>query len=215
MSYLWRDNRNFVAGRSGVGFDFRISNCVSFNIEGNINVFSDHFNSKKAGNADWQLNALAGFSFRLGKTHRKVEAPRTIMPEAAPAVKKEEPASQPERPEVKEEPVAPVALTARQDIFFTLNSSAIRENEAAKIDVLVAYLKEHPETQVAITGYADVQTGNPRYNKALSQRRAEQVAGVLISKGISEARISVVARGDTEQPFPAAEQNRVAICITK
>ena len=214
MRYLWRDNRNFVAGRGGVGFDFRISNSISFNIEGNVNVLSDHFNSKKAGNADWQFNVLAGFSCRLNKKHRKVEAPREIIfEETVPVVTKEEPVSQPVLQETKQDLIDSAALTARQDIFFALNSSVILASETAKIDSLVAFMKTHTETQVVITGYADVQTGNPRYNKVLSQRRAEEVAVLLTVNGISRERITVFAKGDTEQPFPVMEQNRVAICL--
>lgn len=89
----------------------------------------------------------------------------------------------------------------------------ILASETAKIDSLVAFMKTHTETQVVITGYADVQTGNPRYNKVLSQRRAEQVAVLLTVNGISRERITVFAKGDTEQPFPVMEQNRVAICL--
>lgn len=47
--------------------DFRICDAVAFNLEGNANTLSDHFNSKKAGNADWQFNILAGVSIRFGK----------------------------------------------------------------------------------------------------------------------------------------------------
>ncbi len=130
-----------------------------------------------------------------------------------PVVTKEEPVSQPVLQETKQDLIDSAALTARQDIFFALNSSVILASETAKIDSLVAFMKTHTETQVVITGYADVQTGNPRYNKVLSQRRAEQVAVLLTVNGISRERITVFAKGDTEQPFPVMEQNRVAICL--
>ena len=51
--------------------DFRICDAVAFNLEGNANALSDHFNSKKAGNADWQFNILAGVSIRFGKGYTK------------------------------------------------------------------------------------------------------------------------------------------------
>lgn len=38
----------------------------------------------------------------------------------------------------------------------------------AKIDALLNFLNEHPEKKVVITGFADAQTGNPRYNMTLS-----------------------------------------------
>ena len=214
LEYLWQDKQNLVAGRMGLGCDLRLNDRLAINIEGNANALSDKFNSKKAGNCDWQFNVLAGFSCRLNKKHRKVEAPREIIfEETVPVVTKEEPVSQPVLQETKQDLIDSAALTARQDIFFALNSSVILASETAKIDSLVAFMKTHTETQVVITGYADVQTGNPRYNKVLSQRRAEQVAVLLTVNGISRERITVFAKGDTEQPFPVMEQNRVAICL--
>lgn len=62
LQYLWDDTKAFVAGRLGVGMNFRICDAVAFNLRGNANTLSDHFNSKKAGNADWQFNILAGVS---------------------------------------------------------------------------------------------------------------------------------------------------------
>ena len=58
LPYLWDGSRFFGVGRMGLGMDFRICEAVAFNLEGNANVLSDHFNSKKAGNADWQFNLL-------------------------------------------------------------------------------------------------------------------------------------------------------------
>lgn len=213
LRYLWRDSRSFVAGRMGLGFDFRLCERVVFNLEGNANVLSDHYNSKKANNADWQFNVMAGFSFRLGKTHvksrKQEEAPLSEI------VVKDTDTPYFE-PETKKEPVVkPVPQTISREVFFALNSSVVRESEMAKIDALLNFLNEHPEKKVVITGFADVQTGNPRYNMVLSKRRAEQVAEILTGKGIAKERITLIAKGDTEQPFARAEQNRVAICIAE
>ena len=104
LDYVWRGSGCFGLGRVGVGVDFRLSDCVSFNVEANANATSDHFNSKRAGNADWQFNVLAGFSCRLNKKHRKVEAPREIIfEETVPVVTKEEPVSQPVLQETKQD----------------------------------------------------------------------------------------------------------------
>ena len=118
--------------------------------------------------------------------------------------------------ETKKGPVVkPVPQTISREVFFALNSSVVRESEMAKIDALLNFLNEHPEKKVVITGFADVQTGNPRYNMTLSRRRAEQVAEILTGKGIAKERITLIAKGDTEQPFARSEQNRVAICIAE
>lgn len=213
LQYLWEDSRFFVAGRGGVGFAFRLSNTVSFNLEGNANILSDHFNSKKAGNADWQFNALAGFTFRFGKA--KKEAPASQ--ETAPVIQETVPTqpTQPEKEEVKVEEPQPQKLEPIQEnIFFTLNSYKIRTSEEPKIDVLVAYLKKNANTKITLTGYADKQTGNATINKRLSEQRAQQVAKALVAAGIAESRITIDSKGDTVQPFNTPEENRVTICIT-
>ena len=69
MEYLW-DSKLFVAGRFGVGIDFRVGERVLLNLEANANVMSDKFNSKRADNADWQMNLLAGVSYSFGKKYR-------------------------------------------------------------------------------------------------------------------------------------------------
>ena len=71
MEYLWQEGKFLVAGRFGLGCDFRLNDRLSINIEANANALSDKFNSKKAGNCDWQLNALVGVSIRLGKSYTK------------------------------------------------------------------------------------------------------------------------------------------------
>ena len=213
LQYLWDDTKAFVAGRLGVGMDFRICDAVAFNLEGNANALSDHFNSKKAGNADWQFNILAGVSIRFGKGYTK-KAQKTAPASVAPRnVPKEEPKEETKPvvvPEKKTEKLQPV----QTNVFFKINSTVIRLEEARKVDELAAYLQKHPALKVTLTGYADAQTGNPRINKTLSAKRAQAVADALTAKGIAATRITVDSKGDTVQPFATPEENRVTICIT-
>ena len=215
LAYLWDKSKFNVAGRAGLGLNFRLSEKVLFNIEANANVLSDKYNSKKAGNADWQFNLLGGFTFKFGKSCKKAEPivyeqPVPVQPAPAPVEEKkvEEPAP---APVVVKEEVKPMT----QNIFFAISSSDIRESENSKIASLVEYMKENPSSKVTVCGYADKQTGNARFNKSLSKKRAESVADRLKSEGISAERVTVDYKGDTEQPFSTMEQNRVSICIAQ
>ena len=76
-------------------------------------------------------------------------------------------------------------------------------------------MNENKESKVVISGYADVKTGNKNVNLRISEKRAKATAEALKTKGISEDRIQVEFKGDTEQPFEINEQNRVAICVTQ
>lgn len=215
MEYLWRDSKVCVAGRGGLGANLRLADRLYFNLEVNANLLSDKFNSKKAGNSDWQFNALAGFTIKFGKTHKKI----------AP-VRREEPAPQPlvETKQV-EEPVVLVenkveqkkaeAQSMRQNIFFAINSAVIRSSEESKIDELVSFLQKNDKAAVTICGYADAATGTAAVNERLSRKRAQIVADTLKAKGIASDRIKVDFKGDKEQPFPVVEENRVTICVAE
>ncbi len=158
LRYLWRDKRSFVAGRMGIGFDFRFCDRLAFNLEGNANVLSDHYNSKKAGNADWHFNVLAGFTFRLGKTHTvKKKTPREV-PVIQPVMEKEPQKNPIKESQIEKQDPVPVVTTLRKEIFFTLNSSEIQEKEAVKVSELAHFLSENSDNLVEISGYADAQT---------------------------------------------------------
>lgn len=217
LRYLWRDTRSFVAGRLGLGADFRLSDAVAFNLEGNANVLSDHYNAKKAGNADWHFNIMAGFTFRLGKGYTKKE--KTISRETTPALPVTTTPTRQSEPVKEKTAEVPVKTEktepTRENIFFALNSSELQDSEESKINTLVTYLQKHTDSRIVLTGYADKQTGNPRINSRLSQQRAQKVADALIAAGIAASRITVDYKGDTVQPFDTPEKNRVTVCITE
>lgn len=210
LRYLWTDNKISPVGRFGLGTNLRLTSNLFFNIEVNANVLSDKFNSKKAGNADWQFNALAGFTIKFGKTSRKTE-PVYYEPTPQPApVVKEEP-----KPVQQPAPVKQEKVTMTENVFFALNSSVIRSGEKQKIEKLAEFMKNHAECKVTICGYADKQTGNADINMRLSKKRAENVATQLKEMGIDSQRITVDYKGDTVQPFSTPEENRVSICIAE
>ncbi len=209
MQYLWKESKNLIVGRGGLGLNIRLSDKVGLNIEANANTLSDKFNSKKAGNLDWQFNALAGFTIKLGKSYTKTE-PVYYEPTPIPEPKPE--------PKVEPKPVVtPIEKfePMKQNIFFDINQSVIRKDQESKIDELVIYLNKYPNSKVSIIGYADKGTGNSKINDRLSKERAASVSEALQNKGISEKRIITDAKGDTVQPFAVNDENRVSICIAE
>ena len=211
MEYLWRDGKFLIAGRMGLGCNLRLNDRLSINIEGNANVLSDKFNSKKAGNCDWQLNALVGLTIKLGKSYTKT-APVYYEPE--PAVVEQ---PKPEPVVAKEPEPKPVVVVEpmKQNIFFALNSALLQNDQLAKIDAMIKYMEKNPTSKVAVTGYADKETGNPKINMTLSEKRAKNVVEALKAKGIAADRIITSYKGDTVQPYQKPEENRVCICIAE
>ncbi|MCD8290405.1 MAG: OmpA family protein [Prevotella sp.] len=213
LSYLWDGTKVRLAGRVGVMADFRICDAVTLGLEASANVLNDHYNSKKAGNADWYINALVGVKINLGKTYTT----KKITPPAPPEKVVERVVEKVvEKPAPPAPPVVEKVEPLRRDIFFTINATHIVGTEAAKVKEVAEYLKKYPEATVQVTGYADKGTGNEKINQALSEKRAQAVVDSLINDyGISSSRIFSSAKGDTEQPFDVDTQNRVSICIAK
>lgn len=210
MDYLWTEGKFLPAGRLGLGCNLRLNDHLAINIEGNANILSDKFNSKKAGNADWQFNALIGLTVKFGKGYK--ETPPVYYEPEPVVVEQPKPAPVVEKPQPKKEVVA---QSMKQDIFFAINSARIQDDQKSKIDRLVEYMQKNPSAKVKVTGYADVDTGNSRINKSLSEKRAANVANALKAKGVTAERIIVDSKGDTVQPYKTPEENRVSICIAE
>ena len=210
MRYLWDGTKVRPFGKAGLLFDFRVSDKVSINIEGNANTLSDKYNSKKAGNWDWYFNALAGVKINLGKTYTT-----RFIPDPEPEIRYVEKVVEkvvevPAKVEVK--PIEKM----RRDIFFTINSFKVRETEAEKIKDIADYLNANPRAKVEVTGYADAGTGNNRINDRLAKQRADVVVKTLMNDyNISANRIYFDSKGSRVQPFAENDLNRVTICIAE
>lgn len=214
MRYIWDGTKVLPFGRGGIELGFRVSDAVSIVVEGNANMLSDKYNSKKSDNPDWYFNALAGLRINLGKTNNKKAAPEPEPePQPAPAPAPQPapaPAPQPQpQPEVKR--VEPI----RRDVFFKINRYAVTTAEAAKVDEVANYLKQNPDAKVTVTGYADAGTGNNRINDRLARERAESVKKALLARGIDASRINTDSKGARVQPFAENNKNRVTIMIAE
>ena len=207
LEYLWDGSKIRPFGRAGLELAFRLSDAVSFTLEGNANLLDDHYNSKKAENPDWYFNALAGFRINLGKTYNKIVPPAPV-PEPEPVVEPE--------PEPTPAPVVEKVEPLRRDIFFLINKFDIRDTEAQKVKDIADYMAKYPESKVIVTGYADAGTGNDKINDRLAAQRADAVVKALKEQyGISESRISYDSKGARVQPFAENDLNRVSICIAE
>jgi type IX secretion system PorP/SprF family membrane protein len=74
-------------------------------------------------------------------------------------------------------------------IYFKANESTLLPESKKQLDLLVAFLKQSPETEISVKGYAD-NTGGDMLNSTLSLRRAQAVANYLTDAGIDARRIS-------------------------
>jgi outer membrane protein OmpA-like peptidoglycan-associated protein len=212
LEYRW-DSRTFFQTRMGANVDFRLNDHWSVGLEAQAAVLCDRYNSKKAENADWYFNALAGVKYNIGKTHRSKSVPVERCQPTEKIVERiiERPAPAPAPAPAQQA----VAQPFRRDIFFVISSSKVSDAEMVKIMEVADYMKKNPNAKVEVTGYADRGTGHAAINDKYAQSRADMVVEALKKQGVDASRISSSSKGDTEQPFEVNELNRVAICIAQ
>ena len=103
-------------------------------------------------------------------------------------------------------------IDVRHPILFPFDSSVITADEMISINSLAETLKEYPDTNVVINGWASTE-GATLYNSKLSGQRAIAVKSALLAKGIAEDRINTVAKGETGIFSDLLKLNRRAIVI--
>jgi len=227
MSLLWSGTKTRLVGKFGAYLDFKVSRRVALGLEVNCNATSDHYNSKKAGNADWYFNALAGVKVRLGKVSKTKLLTNTgngtnsfgtnaVQITDTPTAGKDSVQVKNPTPTPDPTPDPEVREPLRRDIFFQIRDSRISQIEMLKVEDVANYLKKYPDAKVTVTGYADKRTGNTKLNIGYAQKRAQSVADTLTARfGIQSSRITVDSKGDMVQPYEQNNLNRVTICIAE
>jgi outer membrane protein OmpA-like peptidoglycan-associated protein len=92
-------------------------------------------------------------------------------------------------------------------LFFAYDQATLApDNEAVVLEAATA-AKARPNARVTVAGHADT-AGDARYNLILSDRRATATKDALMRDGVSEAAITVVARGKEELLVPTTDRVR-------
>tara|TARA_Y100000748_G_scaffold71199_1_gene58370 strand:+ start:1066 stop:3033 length:1968 start_codon:yes stop_codon:yes gene_type:complete len=90
------------------------------------------------------------------------------------------------------------------NIYYDLNKADIREDAALELDKLVVILNDNPNITVELSSHTDDRS-TVDYNQDLSQRRAESAVSYIISKGISEKRMTAKGYGESQLIIPNAK----------
>jgi OOP family OmpA-OmpF porin len=122
---------------------------------------------------------------------------------AATAVPVAAPAPQPAAP-VPALAAAPVAGPRAFTVFFDFDKSAISDDANRVLVQAADSAKSGVFTRIRATGHTDTM-GTPRYNMALSIRRANAVRDVLVREGIPATQIVVIGRGETQLLVPTPD----------
>lgn len=102
-------------------------------------------------------------------------------------------------------------LNSVRYIFYKIGSSVITADQQPNVEMIAAYLKNHPKSKVVIKGYASPD-GPLEVNIRLANQRANAVKDALMSKyRIAADRIQAEGEGIGNM-FSEESWNRVAIC---
>jgi len=80
-----------------------------------------------------------------------------------------------------------VKIMFRDRMMFASGSSNLQPNARYKVGKVARLLQNYPQTVVGVAGFTDNQ-GGYAYNQALSQRRAQTVAGMLAVNGYPKTK---------------------------
>lgn len=83
------------------------------------------------------------------------------------------------------------------EVGFRTNDDTVQSRSIPSLQKLGALAAALPDAKVRVAGYADPR-GSEELNEALSKRRADAVAAVLASAGVSPERIIIEAHGKSE-----------------
>ncbi|MGD9982268.1 MAG: OmpA family protein [Hyphomonadaceae bacterium] len=114
---------------------------------------------------------------------------------------------------------AQIRLIFPADLTFDFNRDTVKSQFVGTLRDTGAVLREYDQTTVDVIGHAD-SVGSDEYNLDLSERRADNVADILQSGGVSSYRILKEGRGE-RQPIASnstdsgrAQNRRVEVYIS-
>lgn len=106
---------------------------------------------------------------------------------------------EPEIPKEKPTEEAPFVL---KDVHYESDKAELTDEAKKSLkEVLIPYLKSHPEATALIASHTD-HVGSKKYNEDLSQRRAENVVKYLIKNGIPKDKLVAKGFGETKPIAP-------------
>jgi outer membrane protein OmpA-like peptidoglycan-associated protein/tetratricopeptide (TPR) repeat protein len=84
-----------------------------------------------------------------------------------------------------------------ENVYYDFNKASIRGDASESLNKVVELLKEYPSMEIQLLSHTDAR-GKARYNKRLSQKRANAAVQYLIAKGIQPKRLSGIGYGEEQ-----------------
>lgn len=99
------------------------------------------------------------------------------------------------------DPVASGSVAVLKNLFFDTDKYELKEKSVTELEKIMRFLTENPAVRIEISGHTD-NTGNPAYNRQLSEKRAQAVYNYLTNRGIEPSRLTIKGYGQTRPVAP-------------
>lgn len=83
------------------------------------------------------------------------------------------------------------------NIYYNFNDAKIRPDARIDLDALADFLQNYPDIEIELSSHTDSR-GGTRYNRKLSQGRADNAVKYLIGRGLSSSRLTPVGYGEEQ-----------------
>jgi peptidoglycan-associated lipoprotein len=133
----------------------------------------------------------------LGACTHKQEAVNTAPPPAPPPAAA--PAPAPVTSRIIPGSAEDFRVNVGDTVHFAFDQYNVEDNDRQILSRQAAWLAKYPSVRVTVEGHCD-ERGTREYNLALGARRANAVKELLVSQGVSTARVETVSYGK-ERPI--------------
>ena len=88
-------------------------------------------------------------------------------------------------------------ITFRSDDQFAVDSATLRTGAQQDIARMADIQKAYDKTTITVAGHTD-STGSESHNQQLSERRAQAVPDIILSRGVAANRVSTIGFGESQ-----------------
>lgn len=200
-----------IGASTGIGLKFNLSRAFALDIEARGSIAPSNFGNKSEYRKSEGAGAVTvGFSYIFGGKKFNKVSDRVIEKDVVREVVREVPK------EVIKEVIKETGNGAiASAVFFKINRYDLSEEAKVNIKLIAEAMKQMPDAQFTLGGFADKATGTPAINQRLSEQRAQAVYDALVAEGVNPNQLTKVANGGTENMFGKNYLNRVVIMRNK
>lgn len=95
-------------------------------------------------------------------------------------------------------------------MLFKTGASGLTASGQQRVDMLAAFLKDNPDVDIRLDGYADPR-GEAAFNQKLSEQRVDHVRNQLVAQGVPSTRISSHAHGKSRSQSSEGDLDAYAL----